>query len=221
MRWRSDRNKWEANITVDGKTRYLGRFIEEADAVAAHAKAAAAIAQGQPPVLPPARKQPSSKHRGVYKPKAGTKWVAKIVKDGATISLGSYRTEAGAAKAYTEAVVLLAQGKPLPERPRRESSSRHKGVYWDKKSGKWKATITVDGKIRQLGMFKQELKAAEAYTIATFWQENPKPTSESAASAAPESERHLRKRKKQEKRERKEKRYKDRPIVLDTANADG
>ena len=50
-------------------------------------------------------------------------------------------------------------------------SSVHKGVWWDKEKVKWSASIKgADGKTRRIGRYDDELKAAEAVTLANFWQ---------------------------------------------------
>ena len=48
----------------------------------------------------------------------------------------------------------------------RPSSSRYKGVCFEKWTGKWRAAIVVDGKALRLGRFRDELAAAEAYEEA-------------------------------------------------------
>jgi hypothetical protein len=45
------------------------------------------------------------------------------------------------------------------------STSKYKGVFWDKQSNKWKAQIYKDGKKYSLGFFPSEDDAAKAYTI--------------------------------------------------------
>lgn len=49
-------------------------------------------------------------------------------------------------------------GKPL--------SSKHKGVYFHKRSGKWLARINLDKRQVHLGLFTLEHEAAEAYNVA-------------------------------------------------------
>lgn len=44
-----------------------------------------------------------------------------------------------------------------------QSTSKFVGVYWDKKSKKWRSTIVIDGKDKNLGSFDCEIKASEAY----------------------------------------------------------
>lgn len=46
------------------------------------------------------------------------------------------------------------------------SSSRYKGVSWDKRLSKWSASIKVDGKSISLGRFESEISAARAYDQA-------------------------------------------------------
>ena len=49
---------------------------------------------------------------------------------------------------------------------RKGGTSGYIGVSWDKSSNKWKSRIRTNGKEKYLGMFKDELKAAEAYQTA-------------------------------------------------------
>tara|TARA_R110000744_G_scaffold87125_1_gene170227 strand:- start:2 stop:502 length:501 start_codon:yes stop_codon:yes gene_type:complete len=44
-------------------------------------------------------------------------------------------------------------------------SSKYLGVTWCKSRNKWNATITIEGKTKNLGRFTDELEAAEAYII--------------------------------------------------------
>ena len=48
----------------------------------------------------------------------------------------------------------------------RKGSSEYVGVNWHKASKKWQANIMINGKLKYLGLFDNELKAAEAYQIA-------------------------------------------------------
>ena len=50
--------------------------------------------------------------------------------------------------------------------PGKNSSSRYKGVSWDKSRGKWQANIRIDGKSKSLGYFQDEKEAAETYDDA-------------------------------------------------------
>ena len=46
---------------------------------------------------------------------------------------------------------------------RRTNTSGYIGVTWNKQTGKWRATISVDGKTKHLGYFDDILEAAKAY----------------------------------------------------------
>jgi AP2 domain len=54
------------------------------------------------------------------------------------------------------------QGKQL-SRSGRMSTSRYKGVCWDRNRNRWMASIHVNGKTRSLGRFDDEELAARAY----------------------------------------------------------
>jgi hypothetical protein len=47
-----------------------------------------------------------------------------------------------------------------------KSSSKYTGVCWDKINKSWKSSIRINGKIKHLGTFKDELAASNAYEIA-------------------------------------------------------
>ena len=47
-----------------------------------------------------------------------------------------------------------------------KSSSEYVGVSWRKNNNKWKAQIHINGKLKYLGLFACELKAAKAYQDA-------------------------------------------------------
>lgn len=51
-------------------------------------------------------------------------------------------------------------------RKRRGATSKFRGVNWDKRAGKWQASITVDGLGVWLGYFTVERDAARAYDAA-------------------------------------------------------
>ncbi len=52
------------------------------------------------------------------------------------------------------------------QRISRRNTSGFKGVYWDKEHGRWRATISLNGKLRSLGWFNSPETAGEAYRRA-------------------------------------------------------
>jgi len=54
------------------------------------------------------------------------------------------------------------------QRPQEGCSSRFKGVYWHKAARKWHAAILVEGKRKYLGLFVDEVRAAQEYNKAAL-----------------------------------------------------
>ena len=46
-----------------------------------------------------------------------------------------------------------------------KSSSKYTGVCWDKRDKKWMAYIRINGKLKNLGYFTDELEASNAYQL--------------------------------------------------------
>jgi len=46
--------------------------------------------------------------------------------------------------------------------------SRYKGVSWNKINKRWRAGLKIDGKMKYVGSFKDELEAARAYDVAAI-----------------------------------------------------
>jgi len=63
-------------------------------------------------------------------------------------------------------VATTAQNNRNQKKQQKETSSKYKGVQWDKKTNKWKAVITVNYKLIYLGIFNKEIEAACAYNKA-------------------------------------------------------
>lgn len=56
--------------------------------------------------------------------------------------------------------IVTPQQNNLNKKSAKNSSSKFTGVQWNKQSGKWMATITLNGKAKYLGSFDNELDAA-------------------------------------------------------------
>ena len=66
----------------------------------------------------------------------------------------------------SELVVTTRTGNQGNRRKGKGTTSQFKGVYWDKRKGRWHAKITVIGGRKHLGYFDGESDAAEAYNRA-------------------------------------------------------
>ena len=116
---------WTAQITIDGKQKYLGRFASEADAALAF-DVAARKQSGQlaglnfpdkdvrvpPATLPQALKVGrASRYRGVYWFKAVRKWSVLVRQGGRYSYLGVYGNEEDAARVADAAMLRLGKGR--------------------------------------------------------------------------------------------------------------
>jgi hypothetical protein len=58
------------------------------------------------------------------------------------------------------------QQNAINQRPRKDGSSKYKGVCWHKRNKKWQARIHHSGRYYHLGTFKSQRAAALAYDSA-------------------------------------------------------
>ena len=49
---------------------------------------------------------------------------------------------------------------------RKNKTSKYTGVFWHKKANKWQSSIGVNGKLKYLGLFTNELEASKCYQEA-------------------------------------------------------
>jgi hypothetical protein len=70
------------------------------------------------------------------------------------------RPEEAKASGIKGGIVRQGQG------PRATNTSGYKGVYWDKRKQKWASIITVKGKHKRLGYFRDKEEAGLAYNKA-------------------------------------------------------
>lgn len=47
------------------------------------------------------------------------------------------------------------------------NKSGYRGVFWDRRSGKWRASIVCEGKTHELGRFSDVIEGAQAYDAAS------------------------------------------------------
>ena len=128
----------------------------------------------------------ASGFEGVHFHKRSGKWGASITIARKQVHVGSYSTEEDAARAYDAALMTVEgskpasrnfSGAPVPtpaeidatramlaaKAAAKGGSSKFKGVYLHKPSGKWVARITIAGKQVHLGSYSIEEDAARAY----------------------------------------------------------
>lgn len=129
----------------------------------------------------------TSRYRGVtYEAQREFKnWAAAITVDYVCVGLGRWETERDAAIAYDRAALHYVGADAVLNFPRasraagpadvetllaearaelkQRTSSKFRGVVWNKNARKWMASISHVRKQRYLGLFDDEVAAAEAY----------------------------------------------------------
>ena len=143
IRWDKREAKWK--VTCKGT--YLGGYATEQAAAQAYNKY---VEDGVDPVTH--RDGTSSQFKGVTWNKSAGKWTAQCK----GTHLGYHATEEAAARAHDE---YVKDGVDPVTRGDPSSTSRFKGVHWDKRRGKWKAECKRKG----LGYHVTEEAAAQAY----------------------------------------------------------
>lgn len=104
------------------------------------------------------QKNGTSKYTGVSWDKNNKKWTARIEFKRRVIVLGTFELEIDAKNAYQKALEEWKQGLDLNIiYPKKVKTSKYKGVYLNKKTGKWAAMY----KRKWLGLFMTELEAHE------------------------------------------------------------
>lgn len=123
-------------------------------------------------------KRGTSKYKGVHFKKGRSKpWRARIHYDGVDEILGDFYTEEEAAYAYNLRAIEVhgefaflndVHIKDFKQFAPRETSSKHRGVYWCKNKKRWRAKIRIDGKQMHIGYYREENDAANAYKTVKY-----------------------------------------------------
>lgn len=107
----------------------------------------------------------SSVYTGAIWCKKTKKWKSSIVINGKDKYLGCFKTELEASKCYEDALFCHNNNLPIKNNLKL-NSSKYRGVYWDKKSKKWHASISTNRKTKHLGYFINEIDAHNTYQEA-------------------------------------------------------
>ena len=194
--WKKRDQKWRAKIQVRGVTQHLGYFDDEDDGARAYDAAVTAQNLHRPrnfPGEPDAKHaikraeqrvdisaipdKGKSRFVGVSWDKQDKKWKVRVRDKGKRKRVGLYDDETAAARAFDAYVLANKINKDLnfPSAPgaaghrtttKKGRTSRHRGVCWHKKGKKWTAQIRIDGKLKHLGRFVDEVDAGRAYDAA-------------------------------------------------------
>jgi hypothetical protein len=106
----------------------------------------------------------SSQYTGVTWFKQCKKWQSCIFINGKSKHLGYFDNEKEASDYYEAALICVNEGSIEDIIiKKRVTSSKYKGVCFDKKANKWRSQIKYKGKQIQIGRFKTEEQAYQSY----------------------------------------------------------
>ena len=153
VNWKASRNKWRATIYHNGKDVHLGFFDDEKEASEYYQNALKSINNGTEIKIK--RRTEASTFKGVGK--RGKRWSATLHYSGKRKFLGVFDTELEAHQAVVKGEEEVRLGKPITVY-RKETSSKHKGIRWDKSRNKW--VLYINGKFT--GRYETEEEAVTA-----------------------------------------------------------
>jgi len=174
VHWKVDEELWEAVGIKHSERVLLGCFESEEEA--ARAVDGHFVDLNLPrkhfPVegdLRLASVERTSQFVGVNRMPKNGRWSAIIIIDGKLTTLGNvFDSEQEAARAYDERAAALGKAVNFPTEGQKQAvkkgSSKFRGVY--KHGMKWKAAISIDGKVKGLGTFDSEEAAARKFDEA-------------------------------------------------------
>lgn len=149
--------KYQVTVRRNKKPFYVGQYESEEEASAAYVEAKQRLQVEQDPNFRKVKGYTYSKSKGTFP--------AVIQRDRKAVWLGEFGTEAEARDAYLTAKQKLDQGMSISELPVGKNGGV-KGYSFNKKAGKYLASIRRDNKSVYLGLFETAEEAAEAYRIA-------------------------------------------------------
>lgn len=109
------------------------------------------------------RKNKTSKYTGVHWSKEQGKFIANIHINGRQKHLGCFNSEIDAFSAYEKALSDYNNFNIVPVYNKK--TSKYIGVCWIERRKRWCATIRINDKNKQIGYFKEEEDAHNAYQL--------------------------------------------------------
>lgn len=122
-------------------------------------------------------KNATSKYYGVYWHDTLQYWTSELKKNNIRYLIGYFHTEEEAAAAYNVKarevygefanlnILENEQELLLLTIQRKISSSKYRGVYWNKEKEKWKTKLNYKTKEYNIGYYESEIEAASAYNV--------------------------------------------------------
>merc|ERR1712034_253664 len=174
--WHNQSGKWYVLIYLKGKEKYGGTFNDELDAAKRVNQLCEELGISQQistisaiPNEQYQKKENTSQYKGVCH-KEGGKWVAQLQVKGKQTYGGIFKNELNAAKRVNQLCEKLGippqnptiSAIPKQQYQKKEKTSQHQGVYWNKENKLWYARFHLKGQPPKYGgIFKNELDAGK------------------------------------------------------------
>jgi hypothetical protein len=148
-------NKYVAKIGLNGRSKHLGYFEDQNEALLVYKQALKMINDGDLSFF--TFKEPTSKYLGVCWCKIKKKWRVTVLINKKQFHIGFFTNETEAYNARIE-VDKMIKCNDFSFKNKNKSSSQYKGVFWDKSRNRWRSIKTING-IKKYGSFKTEIEA--------------------------------------------------------------
>lgn len=159
-------NLWVSSILFDGNRYLLKTGACEVDMHDIYIKAVESINNGTfNEYYLSIRPEFSSPYIGVFFDKKYNKFEARITLNGRQYFLGRFKNDLDASILYNKAKANIDKGtfEEFFYSIKQKTSSKYKGVSWNKRDKRWQANIQINGVGKFLGTYGNELDAKTIY----------------------------------------------------------
>lgn len=158
-----NKNKWAANISIEGKVFNLGKHFSEEVAYEKYQKA---LSEWEDFKIKPKDKyrspELSSVYEGVYYSADRDVWCAQFKKGSSFFFVGNFSTELEAKNARD---LVVTEYEETGVFPIKTYASKYMHITWKESISKWQVRVPMNGKRHYIGVYENEDDAGEAVRI--------------------------------------------------------